>query len=690
MSKLQGKIALFFAAAALLLGVFSAQALAAPADGPQELTLEAPDTVWAALTDADPDADPDALIEGYIEQSFDAALPDDEISLRRGRANDYGLTGTELDSFNLVRPLVAEVASGKRVSSEFVFDIVDVLGTNSWTAADLGVGAVVVNGQIVYEAAEALWNKLNFDITAVMRALQADCPYELYWFDKTQGMGYDYSDVTATYDYGLGEWVLHFASPAAFTIHMYVSSDYSLGGESGSFDIDTATGARVATAVDNAKRIAAEGSDLAPYYRLEHFKDRICALTSYNHPAADDPATPYGDPWQLIYVFDGIEEDDTMVVCEGYSKAFQYLCDMAKIPGVSCYTVYGTMKGGLGSGEHMWNLVRMDDGRVYLVDVTNSDSDSGAHPDNLFVAPCSSGSVAGGYVFDAGSKLIPYAYDPGMFGSFTVEELTVSTTAYDKPAAPASISEADIAAIADQPYTGYAVEPDVTVTLGGTPLVEGRDYTVYYANNVEVGEATAIVVCAGEYRGFKLAKFAITPSETPAHAPGWANENGGWYFYDGDGTFRTDTFMYVAGKYYYLGKDGKLVTGGWIEHGGAAYYIDSDWSLALNRFVKYGSAYYYFGADAQLVANTWKQIGDKWYYFDKNAQLAVSAWKQIGGKWYSFGADAQPVTNTWFGSGDSWYYLKPDGTLAVNEWVDYYGYACHFNAKGICDYAAAA
>jgi hypothetical protein len=48
------------------------------------------------------------------------------------------------------------------------------------------------------------------------------------------------------------------------------------------------------------------------------------------------------------------------------------------------------------------------------------------------------------------------------------------------------ISQADIAAIDDQLYTGSAVEPRPTVTYEGTLLVEGVDYTLTYENNTEV------------------------------------------------------------------------------------------------------------------------------------------------------------------------------------------------------------
>ena len=43
------------------------------------------------------------------------------------------------------------------------------------------------------------------------------------------------------------------------------------------------------------------------------------------------------------------------MVCEGYSKAFKYLCDLSQFDGdVVCRIATGAM----GAGPHMWNVSR--------------------------------------------------------------------------------------------------------------------------------------------------------------------------------------------------------------------------------------------------------------------------------------------------------------------------------------------
>src|SRR5699024_4597451 len=86
---------------------------------------------------------------------------------------------------------------------------------------------------------------------------------------------------------------------------------------------------------------------------------------------------------------------------------------------------------------------------------------------------------------------------------------------------PAALPQPD--ALADQLYTGSAIEPPVIIA----GLLEGRDYTVRYENNVQLGTATAIVTGIGNYIGNHTLHFAIieggtepAPEPTPGTVPG--------------------------------------------------------------------------------------------------------------------------------------------------------------------------
>ena len=66
-------------------------------------------------------------------------------------------------------------------------------------------------------------------------------------------------------------------------------------------------------------------------------------------------------------------DSDPGFVCEGYAKSMKILCYYL---GINCACVSGLAKSTLnGTGEaHMWNYIRMEDGKWYMVDATWDDN----------------------------------------------------------------------------------------------------------------------------------------------------------------------------------------------------------------------------------------------------------------------------------------------------------------------------
>jgi hypothetical protein len=108
---------------------------------------------------------------------------------------------------------------------------------------------------------------------------------------------------------------------------------------------------------------------------------------------------------------------------------------------------------------------------------------------------------------DAGTYTIYYKVE-GSDNWDAVDAASVEATISPKPVTNDGIT---IAAIADQTYTGSAIEPEVTVTDGETTLALGTDYTIGYSANVNVGTATATISGKGNYSGEKTATFTIAP-----------------------------------------------------------------------------------------------------------------------------------------------------------------------------------
>ena len=136
-------------------------------------------------------------------------------------------------------------------------------------------------------------------------------------------------------------------------------------------EIASGTSAKIAAfdqAVNNAKKaLEAKFSPMSTRQeKLKIIHDYICNETNYgdgNNPAAHTAGAFF------------LDECD--VVCEGYAKAFKILCDEFGIP-CACIT-------GDADGPHMWNYVKMDDGKWYLVDVTWDDQKSRIY-DTYFLA----------------------------------------------------------------------------------------------------------------------------------------------------------------------------------------------------------------------------------------------------------------------------------------------------------------
>ncbi len=329
--------------------------------------------------------DNDELFEGYIAQLF---YGDAGISLY-GNVGGASLTGTAQTIYNTLKTNIEKVANGELTST--VFSVGDISFADAPTS----------------EAAEA---KLGEMMSDILGYLLMDCPYDLYWFNKVSGGG-----IRSTY--GLSS-----AKPGVLlnvSVTFAVANEYR-GGE---HQVDPSKVSTPKVAAAKAKEIVNKYAGKSDYEKLKGYKEEICNLVAYNHGAADKGTnTPYGNPWQLVWVFDG--EASTNVVCEGYSKAFQYLCDLSTFNNAVCYTVTGEMAGGTGAGGHMWNIVTLD-GKNYLVDVTNCDDGTVGAPDKLFLAGAR-GTVNDGY----NSCNVTYKYDADQKSLFGEDILTLAPDNY--------------------------------------------------------------------------------------------------------------------------------------------------------------------------------------------------------------------------------------------------------------------
>ena len=76
-----------------------------------------------------------------------------------------------------------------------------------------------------------------------------------------------------------------------------------------------------------------------------------------------------------------------------------------------------------------------------------------------------------------------------------------------------NISYATISDVQSYEYTGSEIKPPVNVTDGSSKLVENKDYTVSYSNNISAGTATIQIDGIGNYSGAIIKTFNIIENE---------------------------------------------------------------------------------------------------------------------------------------------------------------------------------
>lgn len=223
--------------------------------------------------------------------------------------------------------------------------------------------------------------------------------------------------------------------------------------------------------------------------------------------------------------------------------------------------------------------------------------------------------------------------------------------------------------------TDIAVTYELQTFSVGTEVVEER-YTVYDS----IGRAVA----------------------------GWVEDDGGWYYIDGNGnyasgwrnidgnTYYFDTstnymvhgWLLSGGYYYYMGYPGAPDTGamymsGWLndtEGGGTAsnplwYYLDTDGTMR-HGWLYDGGYYYYMGYPGAPLSGVmynhgWMEDTDgTWYYFEESG-ARHHGWLRLSGYYYYLGDDGKMRTGTQELSEYIGAQFNADGELIEDSWIYY-------------------
>ena len=444
------------------------------------LPLGTLDTAWAeeraSATAGEGSVSGGKLLEGYLyrlagmdirsyENGFNSS------SMAATYSAKANLNAEEQTVYNTLKAEIEKIASGQRKD------------TNIKTTGVLGSQA---------------------SATKVWHALLSDLPYELYWHDKTEGKG-----VTFTYS----------GSFKDVTFSFTVAEDFR------GADLTTTNIPNVPAAVQTARSVVAANASKADHDKLQAYRQYICDQVSYNYAAArGEYANGYGNPWQLLWVFDG--DSTTNVVCEGYAKSFKYLCDLTEESNgwtgdVETISVTGTM----GTENHMWNIVRIGSGN-YLVDVTNCDTGMKGYPQKLFLR----GAVGDGISYTVENTV--YTYGTETRTGFAAADLKLSGTDYTPAAttltAPTVTLKADAAS--GQPViswskvggaTQYEVYRSATGKANSFSIIRRTSALTYTDVNAAAGNTYYYVVRAinGSVKSAFCAAQSIQYAITSLNAP---------------------------------------------------------------------------------------------------------------------------------------------------------------------------
>ena len=219
------------------------------------------------------------------------------------------------------------------------------------------------------------------------------------------------------------------------------------------------------------------------YYAALLAHDLLISEINY---AYNDAGKPEEELWahSIAGVFTG-----QGAVCEGYSKAFEYLMDLADIPNIY---ITGTADGG----AHAWNAVKYND-KWYVCDITwddpNKDNEAGFRdadymyffmPSSLFVKKHKANISGNSFVYELPS------FADEMESSFYYRFKSIANGEFTSESGAGFVSEALLNRYEGSDYVHFvfpstAVQSFVKYVLPNLPGVESTGSISYY--NTEYG-----------------------------------------------------------------------------------------------------------------------------------------------------------------------------------------------------------
>lgn len=138
----------------------------------------------------------------------------------------------------------------------------------------------------------------------------------------------------------------------------------------------------------------------------------------------------------------------------------------------------------------------------------------------------------------------------------------------------------------------------------------------------------------------------------------WIKQNGRWWYQHDDGSYTTNGWENIDGKWY------KFDNNGWMQTGWQTDGKDENGN----------TKWYYLNSNGAMQSG-WQKVNGKWYYLDSSG-LMQTGWKNVNGMWYLLDQSGAMQTG-WQKVDGKWYYLNSNGSMAVSQWIDDKYYVDH-------------
>ena len=373
------------------------------------------------------DIDNEFLYEEYAGRLFYGSGASAAPMLKRKSSASARLSGHNLSCYTYLKREIRKIADGDRTESIIVVPVeeIDESLTGPMYAEDLGLPYIVDENGELHSNLKTMTNaRFKVTLSVIMNALRADCPYELYWHLGSTSLARP--NVILKADEEGVPYVVYDGGPA---FKLKVEETYRAD-KTNEYLVDAVKTGAASAAVSNAATYVeeAQAASASDYEILLFYMRTIKDLVEYDYDAIEqtDTLTDRG-AWNLVYVFDN--NPDTNVVCEGYAEAFQYLCNLTDFESdkIECMGVKGYLNKETSANLHKWNIVTMEDGLKYLVDVTACDT---RNNENYFLKGASGSPAAWYKVYTSDTSYTSYKYYSETTAVYTSEDLTLSDTDY--------------------------------------------------------------------------------------------------------------------------------------------------------------------------------------------------------------------------------------------------------------------